>query len=201
MTATGHGACWMQCWPTEPSSSPLNPPRPLDPTTSSSAASAARSSALAAWSSTRTGRTSKGACSCGASEVERVIDDLPAPRFERGGILEHVGRHQRVRRHPGVDDVESGVASRRFGSGPVQRARSEAGEPSTPTTIRDCFSFTPSACARGVHRATGEGPILGLYLAPSRSVWTGDGPGWVVWRRRRAEGLSHVRSAARMMSA
>ena len=40
---TGHGAWWAHCWLTDPSSRPVNPPCPLEPTTSS-VASLARSS-------------------------------------------------------------------------------------------------------------------------------------------------------------
>ena len=51
-TTTGHGACCTTCWLTDPSSSPLNPPTPREPTTTSSAPRAASSRARAGRSFT-----------------------------------------------------------------------------------------------------------------------------------------------------
>ena len=57
MTSTGHGECWAQCWLTDPSSNPANPPCPRLPTASRSAPSAASSSTRAGCPSTTRCRT------------------------------------------------------------------------------------------------------------------------------------------------
>ena len=55
ITTTGQVAWCTQCWPTEPSRAPANPPWPRLPTTSSSAPAEASSSARAALPSTTAG--------------------------------------------------------------------------------------------------------------------------------------------------
>ncbi|TCM50576.1 ABC transporter family protein [Kribbella sp. VKM Ac-2568] len=56
--ATGQGAWCRTCWPVEPSSRPVKPPRPREPTTTRSAPSAACRSARAGWPGTSRTSTS-----------------------------------------------------------------------------------------------------------------------------------------------